>query len=155
MKPDLPVMVLLTIILSPIVSATAVAQTPGSVAATSTYLPYGTMGGFVPYTPGAGRGLGVMERSGVMGPNAPRTGMGMLGERPGLGSVRGFLSPLAPIGTASRVGMGQGGMPGASFRPMPSAGGMGGMARPAVGGYPFRIPPSLLGPVAPAPGMSM
>jgi hypothetical protein len=32
---------------------------------------------------------------------------------------------------------------------------MGGMPRPAVGGYPFRQPPSLVNPAAPSPGMSM
>jgi hypothetical protein len=132
-----------------------VAQTPWSGSQTSTYLPFGATGGFVPYAPGPGQGLGVTARGSVMGVNPTRAAMAMPGQRAELGQSRGYLSPLAPIGTMRRAGMGQGGMSGPLIRPMPSGAVMGGMTRPPVGGYPFRIPPPLVGPAAATPGMSM
>ena len=113
------------------------------------------MGGFVPYTPGPGQGLGVMSRPGLAGSSMPQSSMGMPGQRSSLGLIRGALTPLAPIGVMGRGGMGQGGMSGGLIRRMPSGGSMGGMGRPPVGGYPFRIPPSLIGPATSAPAMSM
>ena len=121
----------------------------------SSFLPYGSMGGFVPYAPGTGQGLGVMTRPGLAGTTMPQPGMGMLGQRSSLGQIRGNLTPLAPIGIMGRGGMGQGGMSGGLIRRLPSGGSMGGMVRPPVGSYPFRIPPSLIGPAASAPSMSM
>lgn len=121
----------------------------------SYYLPYGSMGGFVPYTPEPGQGLGVMTRPGLAGSSIPQPSMGMLGQRSSLGLIRGTLTPLAPIGIIGRGGMGQGGMSGGLIRRLPSGGSMGGMGRPPVGSYPFRIPPSLLGPATSAPAMSM
>jgi hypothetical protein len=140
------------LLLSP---TSAVAQGNGTGSATSSYLPSGGIGGFVPYTPGAGQGLGVMARAGVTRGNDPRGSMVMAGQRPSLGVSRGYLTPLAPIGTMSPMGTGQGRTPGILIRTMPSGGVMGGMSRPPVGGYPFRVPPSLLGPAASSPGMSM
>jgi hypothetical protein len=118
------------------------------------YLPSG--GGFVPYTPGPGGGLGVQSRMGGGSPAASPGAMAMPGGAAlgGAGATAGGLSPLAPIGRmgARRGGMGMGRLPTRS-----SAGrGMGGsMARPPVGSYPFRIPPSLLGPATQAPAMAM
>jgi hypothetical protein len=86
------------------------------------------------------------------------SGMGsMLGSRPSLGLIRGQIAPLVPIGLGamgSRAGGGMGSM-GGLIRRTPSGGPMGGRARPPVGSYPFRQPPSLLGPASAAPSMSM
>ena len=148
-----------------VVSADAQAQRPGDTtvlggfaagdrftpqgwlprASESTLLPSGTFSGFVPYTPGPGQGMGVMSQSRMSSSRGPREGMGMLGERSGIGQIRANLVPLAPIGIMSRPGMGQGGMSGSLIRRMPAGGAMGGMGRPPVGRYPFRIPPSLNG----------
>jgi len=121
----------------------------------SYYLPYGSMGGFVPYSPGPGQGLGVMTRPGLAGGSMRQPNMEMLGQRSSLGQIRGALTPMAPIGITGRGGMGQGGMSGGLIRRWPSGGPMGGMVRPPVGSYPFRIPPSLIGPATSAPSMSM
>ena len=127
----------------------------------STYLPFGGgTGGFVPYSAGPGGGLGVMQLQG-MSENLPPTGSGsifMLGTRPTLGQLSGSLTPLAPIGLGA-MGSPAGGPMGSTAtglinRPV-SRGGMGGMARPPVGSYPFRQPPSLLGPASAGPAMSM
>jgi hypothetical protein len=121
------------------------------------YLPYGTNGGgFIPYTAGPGGGLGVQGP--IMPARAPATSDGMGGmagfSRPTLGRPRAAIAPLSPI---SRAGASMGGGMGAG--PMiqrgSAIGGMNRMARPPVGGYPFRQPPSLLVPAASAPSMSM
>jgi hypothetical protein len=117
------------------------------------YLPSG--GGFVPYTPGPGGGLGVQSRMGGS-PSASPGAMAMPGGATlgGPGATSGGLSPLAPIGGlgARRGGMGMGRLPART----PTGRGMGGgMARPPVGSYPFRVPPSLLGPATQAPAMAM
>jgi hypothetical protein len=123
----------------------------------SSYLPFGSMGGFVPYSPGPGQGLGVMSGAGGRIASMPQEGMRMLGQRPSLGHVGGNLTPPEPIG---RQGMGpqsagrMGSMGGLIRRPS-GGGGMGGMARPPVGNYPFRQPPSLIGPSTTMPSMSM
>lgn len=118
------------------------------------YLPSG--GGFVPYTPGPGGGLGVQSRMGGGSPSASTGAMAMPGgAAPGApGATAGGFSPLAPIGRmgARRGGMGMGRLPG---RATSGRGMGGGMVRPPVGSYPFRIPPSLLGPATQAPAMAM
>jgi hypothetical protein len=48
-----------------------------------------------------------------------------------------------------------GSMGGGLIKRPASRGAMGGMARPPVGSYPFRQPPSLLGPASAGPAMSM
>ena len=127
-----------------------------SGAGSSSYLPSGSMGGFVPFTPGPGQGLGVMSRPGLVGGGMPEASMGMLGQRSSLGLPRGALTPMVPIGVKGRGGMGQGGMSGGAVRrSAPSGGSMGGMGRPPVGSYPFRIPPSLFGPATSGPAMAM
>jgi hypothetical protein len=118
------------------------------------YLPSG--GGFLPYTPGAGGGLGVQSRRNAGSPAASSGAMSMPGGSAvgGPGTRPGRLVPLAPIGGMS----GQRGGMGASrlLNRMPTGRGMGGgMARPPVGSYPFRVPPSLLGPATQAPAMAM
>jgi hypothetical protein len=123
-----------------------------------TYVPFSSgMGGFLPYTPGLRGGLGVQP--GMRNPGAPMQsgGMGMLGLRPSLGPLRGEITPLAPINVGimgSGSGGGMGSM-GGLIRRTRSNGSMGGMTRPPVGNYPFRQPPSLLGPASAAPSMSM
>jgi hypothetical protein len=119
----------------------------------STYVPFGAYGGFVPYTPGPGQGLGVMRRFDSGAAPMLRTPMGLMGPSQGLGAIRGSLTPLAPIGGAmmGTRGMGAPLVPRRSTRePM-----RGSMGRPPVGGYPFRIPPSLLDRGTSAPAMSM
>ena len=82
-------------------------------------------------------------------------GMGLMGPRPSLGLIRGQLTPLSPISSRG-MGAGEGmGSMGGLIRRTPSGGPMGGMARPPVGSYPFRQPPSLLGPATAAPSMAM
>src|SRR3954447_515331 len=75
---------------------------------TSAYVPFGTMGGFVPYSPGPAGGLGV--QSGMRSPAAQMRpgGRGLMGPRPSLGLIRGQITPLAPIG-ARGMGTGAGG----------------------------------------------
>src|SRR5688572_12705039 len=63
-----------------------------------TYLPAGTFGGFIPYAPGPGRGLGVMSPSRMEGPRSIGGRMGMSGADSGLGRPRSALRPLIPIG---------------------------------------------------------
>jgi hypothetical protein len=129
----------------------AQAQSPGSSSSGgTTYLPYS--GGFVPYTGGTAGGLG--GQPGMAGPvgristNPPSMGSAMAG----LGGSRGAITPLRPLGiSGSGMGMGAGLVP---RRPFPM-GGMGTMARPPVGNYPFRIPPSLVAPGVSAAGMTM
>jgi hypothetical protein len=130
---------------------------PGSWFAppTSSLLPLGGTGGFVPYAPGPGRGLGVMARPGNMPPAAPMSVSPMSGQRPGLGLIRSSLATMEPIRIMRSGPMGQGGLSKALIRPVPARGMMGGMGRPPVGSYPFRVPPSLLGPAATAPAMAM
>jgi hypothetical protein len=120
----------------------------------SSYLPLPGWGGFVPYTPGPGRGLGLM--AGVRNPalNVPATGMSMSGGPSSLGRVPASLTPPGPISIGSGRGMGQAGMATGLTRSMRGAGSMP-MARPPVGSYPFRIPPSLFGPATAGPAMSM
>jgi len=122
----------------------------------STYVPFGgAMGGFVPYSSGPGGGLGVQP--GMRDPGLPvqTGGMRMLGSTPNLGLIGGTTTPLAPLGIMNRAGMGNSGMSGALIRRPPSGGGMEPMRRAPVGSYPFRIPPSLLGPGTTSPAMSM
>jgi hypothetical protein len=122
----------------------------------STYLPFGGgLGGFVPYSAGPGGGLGVMQG---MSESAAPTGSGsmfMLGARPALGQLRGSLTPLAPIGLDVMGSRASSSMGGGLIRRPTSRGVMGGMARPPVGNYPFRQPPSLLAPTSARPSMSM
>jgi hypothetical protein len=127
----------------------------GFVAGNSSYLPFGNAGGFIPYTPGPGGGLGVQPRMGEAAQNMPSGGMRVLGQRPKIGLIRGALEPLAPIGIIGSSRMGQGGMSGGLIQRPPSGDAMRGMGRPPVGSYPFRVPPSLLGPSSSAPAMSM
>lgn len=129
------------------------AQAPGG--GSSGYLPSGSFGGFVPYSPGPGRGLGVMSRGAMVVPRGLPGGMAMPGQGSGLGQIRSSLSPPPPIGVLGGGLMGQGGMTGGLMRPLPGRGGMPAMARPPVGSYPFRIPPSLLGPAPSGPAMAM
>jgi hypothetical protein len=125
----------------------------------STYLPFGGgLGGFIPYSTRPGGGLGVMQ--GMSESVAPMGSarMFMLGTRPALGQSGGSLTPLAPIGldvTGSRAGGSMGSMGGSLIKRPASRGAMGGMSRPPVGSYPFRQPPSLLGPASARPAMSM
>jgi hypothetical protein len=125
----------------------------------STYLPFGGgVGGFVPYSAGPGGGLGVMK--GMRESVAPtRSGsMLMLGTRPALGQISDRLTPLAPIGpgvVSSPAGGSMGSMRGGLIKRPAPRGAMGGMARPPVGSYPFRQPPSLLGTASAGPAMSM
>jgi hypothetical protein len=119
----------------------AQAQDPGSLytGGGTSYLPYGPgLGGFVPYNPGQG-GLGVQPGMGL--PRSRRDDRTLMprGMGTALGSPRTQLAPLTPIGTSNAM-MGRG-----MIRRAPSAG-MGGMARPPVGFYPFRQPPSLVTP---------
>jgi hypothetical protein len=121
----------------------------------SAYLPFGG-GGFVPYSSGPGGGLGVMPRmtqSRMPGPGTPMNGMAGLGGS-SLGRPRSAIVPLAPI---VRGGAGMAGSMGGSPLILRSSvlGGMGGMTRPPVGNYPFRQPPSLIGPATATTGMSM
>jgi hypothetical protein len=122
------------------------------------YIPFGgAMGGFVPYRSGPGGGLGVLPGMRGAGRSMPSGAMGMPGSRPSLGLIRGEITPLAPIGLGiigSRAGGGMGSM-GGLIRRSPTRGAMDGMPRPPVGSYPFRQPPSLLGPAPAAPAMSM
>ncbi|QEH38088.1 hypothetical protein OJF2_66860 [Aquisphaera giovannonii] len=124
-----------------------------------TYVPFGGgMGGFVPYTPGPGGGLGVASPMRDPAARRPSGGMAGMGARPPFGIPSGSLTPLSPITTGGMGGMGRrpsaGGMGG--LAPRVGAGRpMGGMSRPPVGGYPFRQPPSLIGPSSAGPAMSM
>jgi hypothetical protein len=124
----------------------------------SAYIPFGgTTGGFVPYSPGPGGGLGVQPRMRNAGAQMQAGGMGLMGPRPSLGLIRGQLTPLAPIGLGAmgtRAGAGMSSM-GGLIRRTPSGASMGGMSRPPVGNYPFRQPPSLLGPATATPSMTM
>jgi|GEM_PF-1256691 len=122
----------------------------------STYVPFsGAMGGFIPYSSGPGGGLGVQP--GMRDPGLPMLtgGMRMLGSTPNLGLIGSTTTPLAPLGIMNRAGMGRSGMSGALIRRTPSGGRMDPMRRAPVGSYPFRIPPSLLGPGTTSPAMSM
>lgn len=117
------------------------------------YLPFGgSSGGFVPFSGGPGGGLGVQPRMSQPATRTPLGGTSMAGGmRPVLGSPRGMLTPLSPLSPRGLMGAG-GGM----IQRSPSGvGGMGGMARPPVGGYPFRQPPSIVTPNASSPAMSM
>jgi hypothetical protein len=125
------------------------------------YLPFGggSFSGYVPFSGGPGGGLGVQPQIPRMPPPAatrtPLDGTSMSGGmRQDLGALRGTLSPLRPISPLDPGGlMGTGG---SMIRRAPGgAGGMGGMARPPVGGYPFRRPPSIVTPNASSPAMSM
>ncbi len=119
------------------------------------YVPFSAgMGGFVPYQGGPGGGLGVQQptRSALRPMPAEGGGMGMLGTGSPLGVRREAFAPLAPLGTLRSGGMRGRGMSGTLF---PGQSPAAGMRRPPVGSYPFRIPPSLLGPATASPGMSM
>jgi len=124
----------------------------------SAYVPFGgAMGGFMPYSPAPGGGLGVQPGMRDSGMQLPPGGMSMLEARPTLGLIRGATTPLAPIGFGGMGSRSVGRMEsmGGLIQRSPTGGSMGGMARPPVGSYPFRQPPSLLGPVSSAPAMSM
>jgi hypothetical protein len=115
------------------------------------YLPSG--GVFLPYTPGPGGGLGVQSR---MSAGSPATSSGSMSmpDAPAVGGVTRGVPRMTPIGG---MGGGRGGMgSGRLLNRMPSGRGMGGgLVRPPVGSYPFRVPPSLLGPASQAPAMAM
>jgi hypothetical protein len=124
----------------------------------STYVPFGgAMGGFIPYSSGPGGGLGVQPGMRDSGLQMPPGGMRMLGSTPSLGLIRSTTTPLTPLGIMNpgASGMGRSGITGDLIRRTPSGGTMGGMARPPVGSYPFRVPPSLLGPANSSPAMAM
>jgi hypothetical protein len=125
---------------------------------TSALVPFGgAMGGFLPYSPGLGGGLGVQPAMPDSAMQMPPGGMRMLGTRPSLGLIRSATTPLAPIsigGMGSRS-FGRIGSMAEPIRRSPAGGSMGGMPRPPVGNYPFRQPPSLVGPSTAAPSMSM
>lgn len=137
--------------------ASSRAQGPSPATGGSNYLPFGTMGGFVPYLPGPGQGLGVMSGDGRRMATSPRLGMRMFGQGIDLGAPRRLLTPLAPIGLGSLGSppSGRMGSMGDLIRRPATRGGMGGMSRPPVGNYPFRQPPSLIGPATTMPSMSM
>jgi hypothetical protein len=121
----------------------------------SAYLPFGgPMSGFIPYSPGPGGGLGVQSQMANPVMRTPPGGMTMPGARPDLGSIRSRISPLIPIGSMGSARGGRMGFSGMMIQRAPAGGSMGGMTRPPVGGYPFRQPPTLLGPGS-APAMSM
>ncbi|MFO0890948.1 MAG: hypothetical protein U0790_17620 [Isosphaeraceae bacterium] len=126
---------------------------------TTTYVPFGGMGNFIPYSPGPGGGLGVQPGMRVSGGQMQTASMGgSMGMSPSLGVVRSQITPLAPISSGGMSGMRGGsgiGSMGGLIRRGPGGGAMGGMTRPPVGSYPFRQPPSLLGPATSAPSMSM
>src|SRR5271166_3875626 len=86
-----------------------VAENWSPAGSSSTYLPFGGMGGFVPYTTGPGQGLGVMSRTGQPATSMSRERMGMLGAIPSLGPIHGNITPPAPLGGMSS-GMGRAGM---------------------------------------------
>lgn len=101
----------------------------------ASYLPSG--GGFVPY------------RMGPALATAPAPAM-PFGMRQDLGGLRTTVALLRPIG-AGAMPMVTGGR---GLLPLRPGGGMNAMPRPPVGSYPFRIPPSLVGPGS-APMMGM
>jgi hypothetical protein len=119
----------------------------------SAYVPFSAMGGFVPYSPGPGGGVGVQPGMRSPGSLMQTGAMSPMGMSPSLGAVRSQITPLTPISSRG-MGTGMGSM-GGLIRRMPVGGSMGGMARPPVGSYPFRQPPSLLGPATSASAMSM
>lgn len=122
----------------------------------STYVPFGgAMGGFVPYSSGLGGGLGVMPGMRDSGVQMPPGGMRMLGSTSSLGVIRSTTMPLSPLGLMNTGGRGRPVMSGDMIRRTPSGGTMGVKGRPPVGSYPFRSPPSLLGPGTTSPSMSM
>ncbi len=122
----------------------------------SSYVPFsGAMGGFIPYSSGPGGGLGVQPGMRDPGLSIQTGGMRMLGSTPSLGLIGGTTAPLAPLGIMNRAGMGGSGTSGALIRRPPAGGGREPMRRAPVGSYPFRIPPSLLGPGTSSPAMSM
>jgi hypothetical protein len=124
----------------------------------SSYVPFGgTISGFIPYSPVPGGGLGVQPGMRDSGMRMPPGGMRMFGTRPSLGLIRSATTPPAPIGLGT-MGTRAGGVMdamGGLIRRAPSPGSMGGMLRPPVGAYPFRVPPSLFGPTTAAPAMAM
>jgi hypothetical protein len=123
----------------------------------TSYVPFGSGGGFVPYRSGPSGGFGLQPSMSEPPLRTITTPPGMSGGmRSDLGNLRGTLTPLRPLGLISGGGSGTMGMGvGRSGRRTPARPGvMGGMARPPVGSYPFRVPPSLVGPGS-APGMSM
>ncbi len=124
----------------------------------SSYVPFGgAMGGFLPFSPGPGGGLGVQPGMRDSGMQRPTGGMSMQGARPTLGLIPSATTPLTPIGVGGMGSrsFGRTESMGGLIRRSPAGGSMGGMARPPVGSYPFRQPPSLLGPASSAPAMSM
>jgi hypothetical protein len=125
---------------------------------TSSYLPFGaTMGGFLPYNPMPGGGLGVQPGIRGYGMSMQPSGLRMPGSMSVIGQIRSTTTPLAPIGLGQmRSGPLQRmeSMNGLIPR-SPARASMGGMVRPPVGSYPFRQPPSLLGPATAGPAMSM
>jgi hypothetical protein len=115
------------------------------------------MGGFIPYVAGSGGGLGVQPAMRSAGTQVQSAGMGTLGSSSGLVLTRGEIRPLTPISQSTMLSPGGGGMNsiGGLFRRVPSGGGMPRLNRPPVGSYPFRQPPSLLGPATATYSMSM
>jgi hypothetical protein len=109
------------------------------------YVPYGTLsGGFVPYRPGPSGGFTMTNRPVGTTPLGSGGFESMAGAmRPALGAGRSTIGPLAPVRLNSN-GMGVGGLLGRGSSSMKPT------ARPPVGGYPFRVPPSLTGPGGPA-----
>ena len=122
----------------------------------STYVPFSAaMGGFVPYSSGPGGGLGVQPGMRDSALQLPPGGMRMIGPIQSLALIRSTTTPLAPLGITNSGGMGGAGISGTLIQRAPSTGKMDRMRRVPVGNYPFRIPPSLLGPGPTSPAMSM
>jgi hypothetical protein len=117
----------------------------------TSYVPYGGgFGGFVPYRSTPGVGIGPTSQMAELSSRPTMADMGMSGGTgTALGAPRSMIAPLGPL---RLMGAGMGGR--MSRRGDGPAGAMGGMPRPPVGYYPFRVPPSLSNPAS-GPQMSM
>jgi hypothetical protein len=115
----------------------------------ASYLPYGGAG-FIPYSAGPGGGLGVQARRIE---TTTQTARGIRMPDVGLqGRGRDLIAPLAPIRPFGGTNA-MGGRLKVPRRSSPTS--MRPTARPPVGGYPFRQPPSLIGPSSIGSAMSM
>ncbi len=127
--------------------------TPGMGQSSPMIIPYGgTFEGFMPSRMGGGSSLSFRSRpSTPMGSArstfrlSPLLG-GMSSMSGGVGGARAGGRAMSPLGSPGVTRPG-------GMRRMPGAGSIGVMP-PSIG-YPFRQPPSLVGPPAPGTGMSM
>jgi hypothetical protein len=133
--------------------------TPGMGGSGPMIIPYGgTFAGFMPSRMGGGSSLSFRSRPAApMSPARPAFRLSplsgaMSSMSGGAGGARTGVRAMSPYGSAVAPGPGSGTGRG-GMRRMPGAGGMGVMP-PSIG-YPFRQPPSLVGPSAPGMGMSM